>query len=98
MQILHCFGTFWLESVALNKLPGNETVSENVKFEAYLNDGQNSIVADINSEEQKLYISVSVQNEGKLENIKINFEEANFDIKDRTGQYEGDIEALSQAR
>ena len=94
MQTLHCFGSFWLESIAYSRLPGNETIAQNVKFEAYLNDNQNQIESDIASMDNRLYIAISVENEGRLENIKIDFEDSNFVLKDNPEMRNGNIESI----
>ena len=84
-----------VESKAFNLLPGNETVSENVRYEVYLNANEKKITSDIDSDEQKLFMSITVENEGRIENAKINIENANFDIKDNPGIHEFSIDAIS---
>lgn len=62
----------------------NRTDSNNVKFEAYLDASDKSVkesMADINSEDVKLYISVSVQNDGYLRDARLKLENTNFKIK-----------------
>ena len=68
----------------------------NVKFEAYLNSNEKEITKDINSKDQKLSIVLEVQNEGKLENARLDFSNSNF--KSEEGEeslYIGTIETGS---
>ncbi len=60
---------------------GTETNSKNVKFDVYLDENDRSVkekTADINSEEVKLYVSVSVQGGGYLNNAQIELVDTNF--------------------
>lgn len=60
---------------------GNETNSKNVKFDVYLDETDRSVkekTAGINSDEMKLYLSVSVQGGGYLNNPVIELVETNF--------------------
>lgn len=62
----------------------NKTNNENVKFEVYLDANDRGIkekTADINSTEEKLYISASVQGAGTLKNAKIELLNTNFSLK-----------------
>lgn len=62
----------------------NKTNNENVKFEVYLDANDRGIkekTADINSTEEKLYISASVQGAGTLRNAKIELLNTNFSLK-----------------
>lgn len=62
----------------------NKTNNENVKFEVYLDANDRGIkekTADINSSEEKLYISASVQGTGTLRNAKIELLNTNFSLK-----------------
>lgn len=63
----------------------NKTNSENVVFEAYFinREGEKvyEVERDINCEDTKLYISLGVKNKGYLENAKIEFLDANFNLK-----------------
>lgn len=62
----------------------DSTNNENVKFEVYLDANQKELkekIANINSEETKLYISVNIQNEGYLKDAKVKLESTNFKIK-----------------
>ena len=60
-----------------------------------MNDKQNQIVSNLASEDEKIYIAVAVENEGRLENIKIDFENANFDIKDKPGVHDGNMDSIA---
>ena len=82
-------GSFLTESIAMDANQGNAQTN-NVKFEAYLDSedkSKNQVTADLNSEDLKLYVSIEVQNEGKLEDIKIDFTNSNFELKGKTGIY-----------
>ena len=63
----------------------DKTNSENVKFAVYLdevNSGVKEKTADINSQEMKLYVSVSVQDSGYLQNAAIELVDTNFKFRD----------------
>ena len=63
----------------------DETNSNNVKFDIYLDEVDKTVkekIADINSQEMKLYVSVSVQNGGYLNNPVIELSDTNFKFRD----------------
>lgn len=59
-----------------------ETNHKNVEFNAYFNNGSHSQMFEINSEEAILYLKINVMNSGYLENGVIEFQNANFRLKD----------------
>lgn len=62
----------------------NSTNSDNVKFDVYLDELDRAVkekTADINSQEMKLYVSVSVQDGGYLNNAVIELADTNFKFK-----------------
>lgn len=62
----------------------NNTNSDNVKFDVYFDTANKTnkvIEKDINTEDLKLFVSVSVQNGGYLNNGKIEFSDCNFNLK-----------------
>ena len=90
-------GTYIGETLALDTSPNIGTNVDNVKFIAYLDETdmtKNHESADINSEELSLYVSVAVQNEGKLENAKISFENSNFEAKENGNKKEKELETV----
>ena len=63
----------------------DETNSNNVKFDIYLDEVDKTVkekIADINSQEMKLYVSVSVQDGGYLNNPVIELADTNFKFRD----------------
>ena len=87
-------GSFVYQSLALDNMQNAKTNIENVKFEAYLNTNEREITAELNSKEQKLNVVVQVQNEGKLENAILNFENSNFKTENNSQKYNiGTIES-----
>jgi len=77
---LQCFGTYIGEAflshaaeVDLSK-QDSKTNSDNVKFIAYLDENdrtKNQISKNIDADDLNLFVAISVQGEGKLENAKI---------------------------
>lgn len=62
----------------------DKTESDNVKFEAYLEESDETVkekTADINAADLILYLKISVKGEGTLSNASISFENANFDTE-----------------
>lgn len=63
---------------------GDETNVKNVKFDVYFDQADRSVkekIADMNSEEVKLFVSVSVQGGGYLNNAQIELVNTNFKLK-----------------
>lgn len=60
----------------------SRTNQSNVEFNSYFYGESHNATFDINSEEAKLYIRVNVKNAGYLENGTIEFQSANFKLKD----------------
>ena len=86
-------GSFIYESLAVDKEDAKTNI-ENVKFEAYFNSNEKEVTADFNSKELNLKVLVEVQNEGKVENAKIDFEDSNFETDEgNTTYYIGTIES-----
>lgn len=89
MLIFLCFGSYLGESIAAEidlSSQGNETQSENVKFNVYLDEVDSTVkekIADISSSEINLYISVNVQDEGYLNNPVIELVDTNFKLKNK---------------
>lgn len=59
-----------------------ETNHRNVEFNAYFNGDSHSQIFEINSEEAILYLKINVMDAGYLENGVIEFQNANFKLKD----------------
>jgi len=83
------FGSYLGEAIAAEidlSSQGNETQSENVKFNVYLDEVDSTVkekIADISSSEINLYISVNVQDEGYLNNPVIELVDTNFKLKNK---------------
>ena len=73
-------------SYAIDSIEAKTNIA-NVRFEAYLNSNESEITKDINSNDQKLCIALEVQNEGKLENAKLDFSESNFESEEGEDSY-----------
>ena len=72
----------------------SKTNSENVSFIAYLdkNDrSKNQISKNIDAEDLSLFVTLSVQGGGKLENSKIEFSNSNFELRDEKNTFEKTI-------
>lgn len=76
----------------------NSTTVNNVKFDVYLDANDRSkkqISKDINSDDLSLFISITVQGGGRLENSKVEFSNSNFELKDNNKVFEKNIETIS---
>ncbi len=99
-----CFGTYIGEAflshaaeVDLSK-QDSKTNSDNVKFIAYLDENdrtKNQISKNIDADDLNLFVAISVQDEGRLENPKIEFSNSNFELKDSSNSFEKNIETIS---
>ena len=101
---MQCFGTYIGEAflshaaeVDLAK-QDSKTNSDNVKFIAYLDENdrtKNQISKNIDADDLNLFVAISVQGEGRLENPKIEFSNSNFELKDGSNLFEKNIETIS---
>lgn len=90
-------GSYLTESIARDNLHDTSTQSGNVTFSVYLDENDrnvNELSADINSEDITLYAAIKVENEGKLENAKISFQDSNFKLKDENEVFEKDLQTV----
>ena len=71
----------WSVSIAAGEEPTSES---NVIFSVYLDEGKTlkELRKDLAANDLKLYVSVEVKNQGKLENAKINLDNTNFYLKE----------------
>lgn len=60
----------------------SKTNHKNVEFNSYFYGGTHNQTFDIGSEDAKLYLNVKVNNAGYLENGTVEFQNANFKLKD----------------
>lgn len=60
----------------------SKTNHKNVEFNSYFYGGTHNQTFDIGSEDAKLYLNVKVNNVGYLENGTVEFQNANFKLKD----------------
>ena len=94
-------GTMMFESIAVESaLPeqDNSTNSNNVKFDAYFdlnNSNAKEIEKDINAEDLVLYVSVSVEGKGRLEEGTIDFAESNFKSKENEKVVKKEIDTMA---
>ena len=75
----------------------SKTNSDNVKFIAYLDENdrtKNQISKNIDADDLNLFVAISVQGEGKLENAKIEFSNSNFELKDGSNAFEKNIKTI----
>lgn len=75
----------------------NSTNSDNVKFNVYLDSNDTNkreISKDINSEDLIVYVSVSVQDGGYLNNAKINIKDTNFRLKNNVNLDELKLDSM----
>ena len=59
---------------------GTSTDSKNVEFDVYYDGGKHTAIADINSADTKLNVSVNVKNAGYLKDAVVDFSDTNFTI------------------
>ncbi len=79
---------------------GNETNSENVKFDVYLDEVDSDVkekTADINSQEMKLYVSTSVQGGGYLNNPVVEFVNTSFRLKNNPEETKFKLDSVIQS-
>ncbi|MDO5555887.1 MAG: SdrD B-like domain-containing protein [Clostridia bacterium] len=86
--------------INLNTQDKNTNIND-VKFDVYLDNNDKTkkeISKEINSEDLNLYMSVSVQGKGRLENAKLEFSNSNFELKDNSTIFEKELESISSQK
>ena len=85
-------------SIANDNLNSNDLNADNVRFEVYLDENdrtKTALEADLNAQDLTLYAAIKVENEGRLENAKINVLNANIKLKGEESQFEKSIGTIA---
>ena len=91
-------GTYLGETRAVDAPESSGPAADNIKFDVCFDpndETKKEIEAGINSDELVLYASIEVQNEGELENVKLDFTNSSFELKNNAIKNVLSVEPIS---